>query len=436
MGRKRKNGRVYMKGRRYYGDFRDLGGKLEALIDHEREEKYATTDADRAAELASARVKELEGERRGIRLFGRAREETLGRYAAHHLTEKAKAGKVTERHLAEAEKRLTRAIEFLGSGKPLAGIGTDDVAAWTEWLGQRSGGRNGNATLSPGTVRHHLNDLSNLYKRAQSESVVPPGFNPVAALLDKPTARAEESRWLEPHEAALLLEAARTYQPEREDMAIPLHAIVATFLLTGGRASEVLGLAIGDVNFERRTVTIRPHPWRRLKTGNARRVVPLWPQLETILRQYLDDAEAKIKAEAEAQGKDVPRRVLLFPSAHRRVRADEQPITDLRGALDEIAAAAGWAKGEVRTKAFRHTYCAARLQTLDRGYPVSMYTVAKELGHGGDTLVKRVYGHLGDIRHRSEVVEFRPTIIRRIPNAVVRKAFAERLRKVRKLQVA
>ena len=56
---------------------------------------------------------------------------------------------------------------------------------------------------------------------------------------------------------------------------------------------------------------------------------------------------------------------------------------------------------------FRHTYCSARLQTLDQGAPVSVYTVGRELGHGGETLVKRVYGHLGQVRHRSEVVEYR-----------------------------
>ena len=56
---------------------------------------------------------------------------------------------------------------------------------------------------------------------------------------------------------------------------------------------------------------------------------------------------------------------------------------------------------------FRHTYCAARLQTLDAGAPVSVYTVAKELGHGGESMVRRVYGHLGQVRHRAEVVEYR-----------------------------
>lgn len=56
---------------------------------------------------------------------------------------------------------------------------------------------------------------------------------------------------------------------------------------------------------------------------------------------------------------------------------------------------------------FRHTYCATRLQTIDRGAPVSVYTVARELGHGRRALVNQIYGHLGNVRHRSETVEYR-----------------------------
>lgn len=67
---------------------------------------------------------------------------------------------------------------------------------------------------------------------------------------------------------------------------------------------------------------------------------------------------------------------------------------------------------EPTSRMFRHSYCAARLQTLDRGAPVSEWTVGRELGHGGHTLVRRVYGHLGQIRHRAEVVEYRPEAFR------------------------
>jgi hypothetical protein len=82
-------------------------------------------------------------------------------------------------------------------------------------------------------------------------------------------------------------------------------------------------------------------------------------------------------------------------------------VVHLRKLLDRVALRAGLLPGELRTKAFRHTYCAARLQTLDQGAPVSTYTVARELGHESEAMVRKVYAHLGTIRHRSEVVEYR-----------------------------
>jgi integrase len=65
-----------------------------------------------------------------------------------------------------------------------------------------------------------------------------------------------------------------------------------------------------------------------------------------------------------------------------------------------------WEGTPIRTRIFRHTYCSARLQTLDRGEPVSTYTVRCELGHGSDDMVNKVYSHLGDVRHRSDAVEY------------------------------
>ena len=38
---------------------------------------------------------------------------------------------------------------------------------------------------------------------------------------------------------------------------------------------------------------------------------------------------------------------------------------------------------------------------------MSPFTVGRELGHGGDALVRKVYGHLGTVRHRSAAVEYR-----------------------------
>ena len=44
---------------------------------------------------------------------------------------------------------------------------------------------------------------------------------------------------------------------------------------------------------------------------------------------------------------------------------------------------------------------------MDRGAPVSVFTVAREMGHGGEAMVRRVYRHLGQVRH-AEAVEYRP----------------------------
>ena len=113
----------------------------------------------------------------------------------------------------------------------------------------------------------------------------------------------------------------------------------------------------------------------------------MWPQLEPILREYL-------RGGSHVGG-------LLFPSRTGGM------ITDFRKALDAVAERAGWKAGEVRSKALRHTYCAARLQSLDRGAPVSQFVVGKEMGHGGVALVNRVYGHISKEPHRAEVVEYR-----------------------------
>lgn len=376
--------------RRAYADFRDLGGTREAL--KAPGEKHATTDIVIAEKLVADRLAELHGRHttaeRDRVLSGIRKRATLKDYITHHLVLKAKTGQFSESWLADTERMLLLAVAHFGATRDLSSIGVADVQGWMTALASRPNGRG--ATLGGGAQRHHLNVLSNLYRRAQSEGCVAPGYNPCAALMEKPKGSREEARWLEVHEAALLLEAARTYEPKRAEVALPfIYPLLATYLLTGGRETEVLGLEVQDINFDRRTITFRPNDWRRLKTKTSHRTVPLWPQLESILRAYIRDR-------ARAGG-------LLFPSP----RLDSGMVSDFRKALDAVAARAGWKSGEVRSKAFRHTYCAARLQTLDRGEPVSVFTVAREMGHGGDSLVKRVYGHLGDVRHRSGVVEYR-----------------------------
>lgn len=361
----RGQGRAYLPGKRrghrrnvYMLDFTVAGVRYR--------ESSGTDDYNTAVRIMTQRI---EDRRIGRPVTTHApTPTTLQAYIAIYLAQK---NKISARWHANVTRMLATAVERFGAMRQLASIDAADVLKWDGEL-ERAG-------LSGAFRRHHLNALRNLYGYAGIDKVVPDGYNPVAAIPKdrKPKVVKRESRFLGVDLAALFLEAAKRYVSPRPDLAVPFaYELIATMLLTGGRPSEVLGLTVGDVNLSRSLVSIRG-----TKTENATRVVPLWPQLAAILRPYI-------------AGKSDD--TVLFP------------IKDLRKMLAGIAASTGVAAlEEITPYTFRHTYCAARLQTMDNGAPVAMYTVGKELGHAGDALVKRVYGHLGELRHRSKAVEFR-----------------------------
>jgi hypothetical protein len=173
--------RAYFDGR----DFQDVGGKLEPLV--AAGERMATTDPDVAMRLASDRLEQLEAARKR-RAFngGRAVETQLAAFARLHLIAKKRAGKVTDQWLAMAELSLDRAVAYFGAMRELDTVRVSHVRGWISWLEALTTPQE--RRLGPGTIRHHLNALSNLYRRAQEEEVVFPGYNPVAALMEKPAA--------------------------------------------------------------------------------------------------------------------------------------------------------------------------------------------------------------------------------------------------------
>ena len=401
--RKRSRARIYWRTRsneppRAWGDFREWarqGGKREPLV--APGQTRATSDPIVAQELFAKRLRELGEARENDTTAEPVRKKpTIAEVVKEHIAAREKDGHVTEGWVEAGGVFLGRAVAFFGEARRLGAITPDHVLEWIENLRamQTKRGR----ALTEGSIRHHINALSSLYRRAQRRRYVAPGYNPVA-LLDrdeKPQAPKTETRFLEVPEAALLLEAARTYVVKKHEPEMALaYPLIATFLLTGGRAKEVLGLRVEDVSTDRQTVTFRPnefHEGQRLKTKGSARVVPLVPQLQEILQPLLDR-------------RAIEGGTLLFRSPHLTDR--EAPITDLRDLLDRVAVRAGWQDDEIRTRLFRVTYATARLQTLDRGAPVSPWTVEKELGHGSREMLEEVYGRLGQVRHRSDVVEYR-----------------------------
>ncbi len=396
----------FLRGDRWYGDFRGVGGGREPLA--EPGSTWGTKDEEIAEVIFLKRLTELQDEKRGKLGAKRDRSTTLAELVQHHLLKKNAAGKTSYSHMRNLEQRLVAAIAHFGEGRDPRTIEPAEVGVWSKELAE-------DGTRTPGTVRHYLNALGGLYKRAQEGLWVDPGYNPVGAMMEKPTGHWRgEAAFMEVADAALYLEAARLVGAgdrlmpglagNRVKAAPGWYAIIATFLLTGGRKSEVLGLDVEDVSFDRGEIHFRPNAHRGLKTQTSIRTVPLWPQLREILQGWMYSGETP-----RTSG-------LLFPSA-----ADGM-VDDIRKSLDTTARRCGVDGGKLRTRQFRHTYCSARLQTVQRilkpgGDPndetsweyieVTKFQVQKEMGHGGSQLVDRIYGHAQKNPIRSDVVEYR-----------------------------
>ncbi len=378
--------KLYARSGRWYGDFRSLGGRQTALIPPGQ--KRATTDKRIARALANDIEKELlRGQLTGI-VTGRVKRASFGEYAHEHLDTKSRLGKtLSASHLNDLAKRLEVAAEFFGPGTALDQIDAEDVRRYYLHLTERDNGRG--ERLSPATQRAYLSALGGMLEQATREEYI--DANPVRNLTVTPVVERPESQFYEPGDVWKLLEAAREYDAKRPGSF--LHPITATLAYTGGRQAEVLGLEIGDVLFDsvvvkgvKGAIHFRPNAWRGLKTRGSNRTVPMWPDLREILCSFIGERTTG----------------LLFPSDRGTMRRD------LRKALDRIGAVAGFPKGRVRTKPFRHTYGSMRIQTVDSGEPVAIYTVSRELGHRDTKMVEQTYGHLLNQRHRRSVVSYRP----------------------------
>lgn len=227
---------------RYYGDFRDIGGGQHALTP--KGAKRATTDEMEAQRLLAQKTLELTG--LSIDATPGATP-TLRDFADRFLRDNP--GDVTERWLKETKLRLTRAVEFFGSDRDLTSIRPKDVRAWLDQY----------LHLSNSNQRHHLHALSGLYRYAQELEVVPVGYNPVSGLYRKPSIVKKKQRTEEFFE----IDAAARFLAKAIELD-QAPEIVATFLLTGGRRSEVFGLLVSDLDFENDLVRIQPNHYRGL----------------------------------------------------------------------------------------------------------------------------------------------------------------------------
>lgn len=381
MPRKKQSRLYYREGRGWYADNRDyadVGGRREAMTP--KGGRFATKGQDEAMQLLATRLQELEAAR-AAKAEGLAGDPRLSDYARRHLEIKKKVSKAST--VRRIEIALRRLVGFYGDPR-LSEIEPHDVTNFIVWRLAQPGTRG--KRVQPATVRKELGALANLYDRAVREQQATK--NPVLSVPreDWPRAEYREPTYLEPGEVARIFELARRTVQSREGRCFPFtEEMLAAFALTGGRKAEVFGLERRDVDLEHRIVHIRPNRWRGLKAPRHTRWMPLWPQLEAYLRPLLEQEGSPYE--------------LLFPGRKGLIR-------NLDYTLPKLAERAGVRK-RVTLHTFRHTYAATRIQTLDHGQPVHLFTVARELGHTNVQLLEKLYGHLIHTRYRSAVVAYR-----------------------------
>jgi integrase len=251
----------------------------------------------------------------------------------------------------------------------LAEIDVRMVTDYKEWRAGHPGVKPG-TTLADQTLRNDVYALSGVLRRAWEEEIIEQ--NPV----NRTRFRSKVERpptYLEIEEGAALLQVARWFDFHRSGRGVPfLEALIGSMLIEGLRRSEAFHLQVGDIDLEAGILRVG----RKLKTNHALRDVPLWPQFRQMVEPLLE--------QRRSEGYDA----LLFPSPDTG-----GVLTDIRGSLETAVEAAGIEK-DITCHSLRHTYASVRIQTLEQGHPVSLFTVAREMGHGSTQLIEQRYGHI------------------------------------------
>lgn len=394
---------IRKRGKCWHGDFRRWGGKQRTLSPHLIGEiggqrgVTTRTEAERIAEEYVRQLRTGQGIQTASRISGPRLLEDYSKEFLGYLRETPRPnGELrTDRYVADVARYLKTAIEHFGANRPIGSITPAEIERYVAVIRRRD--------YSGRTVRVHLDKLSQMFRRAVQHRVMT--YNPVDAIRDDlPSGKPQTERGsLEASEAWALMEAAREYD---RSVGHYMHPLVVLWLHTGMGPREAQTRRVGDIVFAKDGapaserggssaaegyVLVQPNVWsdRRLKTEYRVRQIPLWPDCSAVLAEYTRD----MLPEAP-----------LFPSP----RLPGVPVSTVRRAFSTVIESSG-IETQITPYWLRHTYASHRLQTLEGGAPIALFSVARELGHASTRMLEQHYGHLIlDRSARSEVVTYRP----------------------------
>jgi integrase len=243
------------------------------------------------------------------------------------------------------------------------------ITAIRDELRRRTSPRSGQP-LTGSTVRNAFMPLHVVVRREAERGALE--RNPFLGVI-LPAVRSKEREAVTPATARMLLSA----------LEIPDRAFYATAIFSGLRSGEISGLNWGDIDFWNKEIRVsrafdqKTNQTTDPKTKNAKRIVPLLPDLEEVLLEY--QAQSAANDGAERIAGITP--IFLATSGRR-----------LRGAVVTARAKSAWSRHgmlPVGLHSSRHTFA-----TMAISAGVGLYELSRTLGHASTSLTSDVYGHL------------------------------------------
>ena len=164
------------------------------------------------------------------------------------------------------------------------------------------------------------------------------------------------------------------------------HAMVELMYATGGRISELAGLAPSDIDYAQGEV-------RLFGKGSKERIVPVYEVALDVTRRYVESARPTLEAGRKKPGQPTA----LFVSA----RGNDMTANALRARFERLVKLAGL-ENAVTPHAVRHTYAT---ELLDGG--ADLRTVQELLGHES-MATTQIYTHLSVERLKNATKQAHP----------------------------
>lgn len=205
---------------------------------------------------------------------------------------------------------------------------------------------------------------------------------------------------------------ARAVVAMREALPGPYKASVELAGAVGLRQAEILGLEVGDIDFDEKVVKVRrqrseqpaPIHFGFPKTATSRRDVPVTDRTLKVLEQHIDtyaklvqvpdftDRKYKLGATAEEVTRESN---LLFPLLPEyRLNPQYRLISNAEWwrIWTPAKQAAGWpTTNRTGIHSLRHRYASALIR-----WGESVPTICKRMGHANPQVTLRVYSHMWD----------------------------------------